>query len=989
MGYEFGSGLPKSLDAERLRDVLGFRKSQERNFRAALDRAASPAWTRTDPEWMGNGGGSDFYARLVALLRSVEGRFAWIEAENLFEGDKKKRAARANVFVRLSASIREELERGVGLPAPAPDDGWGGVVDSVAELMSADRLAELAWALSWPVRDADGLVSAVERHPGIRPGLEEVLTGLVPVDGPDDGDGTPDSDKAPPSGAFLALLALTALDVDSVKADELDVLDKAAERLNEIVSMRRAALERPAALLREWRERQADKAGEFEELASLLTPLERRVTEGRIEGEDMKGVLELFDKALGVEEEIREKRERLDAAVSEKKYGAVASLGSELEALEEERDQIHHEIRGEVYRGLDEPTEDRTEIRPPAPAEDMREADEKTAGAAATDAVGARDADGQAADAATGAGAEPEPQAPPPAGESRDPAADAAPAGDAEAESAAPDAPAEAAMDEPPPEPEPAPVAERAPADKGTDIGAEVAAALGQRRFGLAWHLARTAPDCAPGADAVKLATSVYAGDGADFAAGDLSALLDALDRKAQATPEDAAANAPEHIALMASAALTHGLSPTAGPTAAQLLSTLMPRLAAMPSFHALAGSVAEVAVSGVYLPRELLRGDDPASGWREEREALRDKTRQWRERERNAKLNFQAATRVWKRVMADWEEDGRRVSIGRMIDMLLREEDGVDRRRIADIARYWRQHGEDEIRRTDREQRTRASTAPIEGKALNDLLGRMAEAADIAESWLDLIERKPSAEVSFDRKQANLLREAVRSHAEEAIREVSELESPLAPVAGDAIRRYASMFDDAEEPAAEPSTGLSDLLNGDLLANPDIDIEFDDRGRMATGPVDLRDLRPLLDEGGADFAAAALERAKNNDFRGAGAAVEFARKTGRLKDADGAQAGIERCRAEAGRRMEERIREVSDRLDAVFARGLIARDELESLRSEMPEAGSPSTDRYRSCMEDLDAISDQIDEREEERLSAPHGGPTGAGAPRATLAGA
>ena len=978
MGYEFGSGLPKSLDAERIRDLLDFRKSQERNFRAALDRAASPAWMRTDPEWMGNGGEGDFYARLTALLRSVEGRFAWIEAENIFEGDKKKRAARANVFVRLSASIREELDRGAGLPAPAPEGGWGGVIDSVAELLSADRLAELAWALSWPVRDADGLVSAVERHPGIRPGLEEVLTGLVPVDGPDDGDGTPDSDREPGSGAFLVSLALTALDVESVNGDELEALDEAAQRLNEIVSMRRAALERPAALLREWRERQADKAEEFEELASLLAPLERRVTEGRIEDEDMEGVLEFFDKALGVEEEIREKRERLDAAVSEKKYGAVASLGSELEALEKERDELCYEIRGEVYWGLDDPTEDRTEIHPPAPAEDMRQADEKTAGAAAADAVGARDADRQAADAATGAGAQPEPEGPPQAGEARDPAGDGAPAGDAEAESAVTDAP-EAEADELPPEP--APVAERAPEDTGADIGAEVAAALGQRRFGLAWHLARAAPDCAPGADAVKLATSVYAGDD-----GDLSALLDTLDRDAQATPEDAAANAPERIALMASAALTHGLSPTAGQTAAQLLSTLMPRLAAMPSFHALAGSVAEVAVSGVYLPRELLRGDDPASGWREERAALRDETRQWRERERNAKLNFQAATRVWKRVMADWEEDGRRVSIGRMIDMLLKEEDGVDRRRIADIARYWRQHGEDEIRRTDREQRTRASTAPIEGKALNDLLGRMAEAADIAESWLDLIERKPSAEVSFDRKQANLLREAVRNHAEEAIREVSELESPLAPVAGDAIRRYASMFDDAEEPAAEPSTGLSDLLNGDLLANPDI--EFDDRGRVAADPVDLSDLEPLLGDGDADFAAAALRRAEKYDFRGAEAAVEFARKTGRLEDANGAQAGIEQCRAEAGRRMKKRIREVSDRLDAVFARGLIARDELESLRSEMPEADS-STDRYRSCMEDLDAISDQIDEREEERLSAPRGGPTGAGTPRATLAGA
>lgn len=980
MSYEFGSGLPKSLDAERLRDLLDFRKSQERNFRAALDRAASPAWIRTDPEWMGNGGDSDFYARLTALLRSVEGRFAWIEAENIFEGDKKKRAARANVFVRLSASIREELERGVGLPAPAPEGGWGGVIDSVAELLSADRLAELAWALSWPVRDADGLVSAVERHPGIRPGLEEVLTGLVPVDGPDDGDGTPDSDREPGSGAFLVSLALTALDVESVNGDELEALDEAAERLNEIVSMRRAALERPAALLREWRERQADKAGEFEELASLLAPLERRVTEGRIEDEDMEGVLEFFDKALGVEEEIREKRERLDAAVSEKKYGAVASLGSELEALEEERDQIHHEIRGEVYWGLDEPTEDRTEIHPPAPAEDMREADEKTAGAAATDAVGARDADGQAADAATGAGAQAEPEDPPPAGEARDPAGEAAPAGDAEAGIAAPDAP-EAAADEQPPEP--APVAERTPEDTGADIGAEVAAALGQRqpRFGLAWHLARAEPDCAPGADAVKLATSVYAGED-----GDLSALLDTLDRDAQATPEDAAANAPERIALMASAALTHGLSPTAGQTAARLLSTLMPRLAAMPSFHALAGSVADVAESGVYLPRELLRGDDPASGWREERGALRDETRQWRERERNAKLNFQAATRVWKRVMADWEEDGRRVSIGRMIDMLLKEEDGVDRGRIADIARYWRQHGEDEIRRTDREQRTRASTAPIEGKALNDLLGRMAEAADIAESWLDLIARKPSSEVSFDRKQANLLREAVRNHAEEAVREVSELGSPLATVAGDAIRRYASMFDDAEEPAAGSSTGLSELLNGDLLANPDI--EFDDRGRVAADPVDLSDLEPLLGDGGADFAAAALRRAEKGDFRGAEAAVEFARKTGRLEDADGVRAGIEQYRARAGRRMKKRIGEVSDRLDAVFARGLIARDELESLRSEMPEADS-STDRYRSCMEDLDAISDQIDEREEERLSAPRGGPTGAGTPRATLEGA
>lgn len=969
MGYEFGSGLPKSLDAERLRAVLDFRKSQERNFRTALDRAGSPAWKRTDPEWMGNGEESDFYARLLALLRSVEGRFAWIEAENVFEGGKKKRGARANVFVRLSASIRHELERRVGdLPAPVPGGGWGGVIDSVAELLPADRLAELTWALSWPVRDADGLVFAVERHPGIRPGLEEVLTGLTPVD-------DPDPDKEPESAALLASLAVAALDVESVKADDLDMLDSAAGRLNKIVSMRRAAFERPAALLREWRERQADKVGEFEALAPLLAPLERRVAEGRIEDEDMDSVLKCFDEAIDVEEKIREKRERLNAAVSEKDYGAVASLGGELEALNEQLEQVYFEIHVEVHWGLDEPTDDGAEIYPPGPvepAEDKPEADEKAA--------------------AAGAGARPDPEDPPPAGEARDPAGEAAPpAEDAAPESAAPDAPE--ATDGPPPEP--APAAERAPADAesadagiddaGADIEAEVAAALAQRRFGLAWHISRAAPDCAPGADAVKLATSIYAGDGADFAAGDISALLDALDREAQATPEDMAANEAGPIALMASAALTHGLSPTAGQTAAQLLRNLMRRLASMPSFHALASSVAEVAGSGVCLTPELLRGGDPASGWREKWAALRDETRQWLERERSAKLNFQAATRVWKRAVADWDDGGRKVSIGRMIDMLLEEEEGVDRRRVADIARYWRQHGEDEIRRIDRDQRTRASTAPIEGKALNDLLGRMAEAADIADRWLDLIARKPAPEIPFDRKQANLLREAVRNHAEEAIREVSELESPLAPVAGDAIRRYATMFDGAEEPA-EPATGLSELLNGDLLANPDI--EFDDRGRPAADPVDLSDLRPLMDDGGDGFAAAALRRAEKDDFRGADAAVEFARKTGRLDDADGVQAGIERHRAEAARRMKQRIGEVSDRLDAVLARDPGARDKVEDYRNLMPAADPPPTD-YLSCMKDLEEISGEIDKLEEERANAPDGGSTKPGTPRATLAGA
>ncbi len=102
MTHRIGDGLPSTLTASRIKDVLNLAKSHERALTEALDANASPAWVQTSPD-------GDLYERLHALLATIEGRYPYEEARADFEKGKTKLSGRVDFLGRLLKSCWTEV----------------------------------------------------------------------------------------------------------------------------------------------------------------------------------------------------------------------------------------------------------------------------------------------------------------------------------------------------------------------------------------------------------------------------------------------------------------------------------------------------------------------------------------------------------------------------------------------------------------------------------------------------------------------------------------------------------------------------------------------------------------------------------------------------------------------------------------------------------------------------------------------------------------
>ena len=87
------------------------------------------------------------------------------------------------------------------------------------------------------------------------------------------------------------------------------------------------------------------------------------------------------------------------------------------------------------------------------------------------------------------------------------------------------------------------------------------------------------------------------------------------------------------------------------------------------------------------------------------------------------------------------------------------------------------------------------------------------------------------------------------------------------------------ALFEDTVDEIDGCTVNLTELLNGDLLA--DSEIAFDESGQPSDSPFDLNALRKLAQQDPPDFGHAAVERARRGDFLNAEAALEFAQTNG------------------------------------------------------------------------------------------------------------
>ena len=944
MVNRIGDGIPSTLTAARIKTVLGLTKNQERTLEEALETGASPTWTKTASS-------DDLYERLHVLFVSVEGRKAYEEARFRIQRVDNRQFMRSDFPARLLESHRKEA---FGQPEAmvTARSSTQRLIERLVEDNAWARLAEVVWAKSLISGDSGRLLGAITDHSGIAPYLEQMQADPFQVEGNED---TPipesEGEAAELTGRIRRITEV--LDIDHLNPCDLLTLSRDASRLADIAKAREIR-DRDVSLQRiqveEWETRHAETIAGTARLENFPAVLRARIDRGGMDRESVNSALGLAERLLSVDTRYRERHEQLNRASSEEDFVSVSSLAEALQSLRIERDSLGEAINstladpqpedtvpeGSLKKKPAEPPDSETTVCE-AHTKEPQPLDCETSPSAATPATPEQGTSEPTLEESTAPDDESE---------------------DRELVAGTTDDTARTYDDE----------------DRSVkQVEGDIAVAVSRGRFGLAYHLARAIPDALPSATTIKLVACNYVTDERAPIDAELPGIAAALQDEAEDDQDDQGTETPhrrDHAILTACAALSPALV-APGPVG-QLLSVLETRLGDMPSLRAVVKTAAEVSMTGIHLPATLLREDDSLDKWRDRESALRNETKTWVTNEHQSTIKFQAATKVWRRMLEDWERDGRS-SLGHVIGLLNNPAVEIDVKRVSRISGYWRTNWEKEIDRIDRENRSRAATRKIEGSARLSLGNKVAQALTFCDRWLSLIKDYPSERPPFHTEQAAILRASVNDNAGQALTEIKAMAKPITHCAGKLFQRYTNLFEGTVVEISGCTVSLAELLNGDLLADPEI--ALNDFGQPSEHPLDLYTLRKLAQQDPPDFGRAAVERARRGDFLNAEAALDFAERTGRIDDesADRSKNMLDEHRAQVRRKLNDRIGKTRDGLDIAYAEGTITLETYEQLSAEIPHADFPETKTYVQCFPILDKIDREIDSAKASRSDAIH----------------
>ena len=780
-----------------------------------------------------------------------------------------------------------------------------------------------------------------------------------------------DNEEAPPPEEEPAAAAVGRirriaenLDVGHLNEEELRALSEAALRLVDVAKVQHARnrdISFHRAQVEDWETRHTEAIAGAETVTDALAALRERIDEGGMDREGVSAALDLVERWLSVDAHYRATHQKLKQASIDADFESVRSLNDALEMFAAERSQVRAAIDG----ALTKPRPDGSTPEKPAAADRAKPSEPAT-----TERADSLDEPKRPAGQPAPSTVVPSEDAPESATEEAPAASDV---GNLDQRCVAPDSPAR------PDDGEPSAEAADDPARSDDDedgsvrrIEDAIATSMKHGRLGLAYHLSLSAPDALPSANAIKLAACNYVPDERAPVAAELSELAAALMHEAE-TLADEGPRWRSHALLTTCAALAPALAAPGGPVA-QLLTFLEPWLGETPSLRALAKTAADVSMTGVHLPIALLREENSLERWRGRELALRNETRSWITNERQSKIKFQAATRVWRRMLEDWERSNGQSSLGRIFSLFDNPIENTDTESVARISEYWRAHGDKEIDRIDRENRSWKPTNKIAGSVRLTLRNKVNQALALSDRWLRLIMERPDKRLPFHTEQARVLRTTVRNKVELALAEIDAVPMHKAEGARRLLRRYAALFNSADGEMALRPVGLTDLLNGDLLAHPDI--AFDDTGQPSDSPVDSDVLWNLVKRETPDFGQAATERAKRGDFLGAEAAVDVAERTGRIDDvgADRSRTVIEGQREHIQSELKCKIIATSNRLDAAYAAGALTLETYEQQHDRIPLDDFSETNTFGPLFSTLEEIDKEIDDAQAGRRDAIRG---------------
>ena len=915
MTQRLGNGLPLTLTPKRIQDILKFAKSQEKELRETLDHNSASAWQSTNSS-------EDLYHRLHGLLQTVGGRKAYDEARRNYENAKRKRSQirRADLFYRLWEDVCQELS-GTDELIPIQINSLNISEDTVKDKW--DKFAEYVWLYCILIEREKNIpagnfvIEYINRYPNLAPYLEEVQRDLVSIE---DSPKYDMSDGARSASSLIDGIKGIAADLHSERLDK-KTLEKLHHLVQELITIvetienEQQAVEELRGLISNWREQHSDDIEKSEKIGRYVSKLEALIEDGEIDQDSTVRVISHLDDASKAERLLEETGAKIGLAAAERDFDSVRKLTDDSESHKTQLDAAYASIDMELPEVL------RTE-EPKAASQEVDTAPEPESDREAAEDGNLVDLGPAVEHQAESTTEVSRPLAPSVSGvPENDTATKDTPHTSPDTEEVRPTD----SEDVPVPQTDNVPVAE---------IEAGIATAIRRGRFSIAYHLARTEPEALPSANAVKLVACNYATDDPATVAAALPDLADALLQEVRAIPDKAErTSSRDYVALLASAALAPALSAPAGPVG-QLLLEVESRLDDdMPALRILAKTTADFSVLGVYLPAGLLQEGDSLEKWEEEEKSIRREVDSWKENNQDAKLRFQPATAVWRRMIGVWE-DGERSSIGWVFEALGGAFGTINAGLILQRINHWRDNGEREINKIDREKRHRAHRRDIEGSGKQDLLNKIKEAVVLAERWCGLIQGRPTAESEF--REARNLRDVVHKRSELAINEVRRLATPMASAMVELISKYTSIFEKSDSAKPALPMRLSDLVNGWLLLDPGI--RFDESNGLPNTPLDINRLMDFVQLDAPDFYNAAIDRARSGDFRDANSAIDFAQSSGFLddKNADSAREVIDNERAQALKEIDKRIIGLGELLDNSHARGIISSETFERLRSEI-----------------------------------------------------
>ena len=771
-------------------------------------------------------------------------------------------------------------------------------------------------------------------------------TRLAPREGQDSEDAFSPEEEESLAAADCIRRFAGSLDLDHLNEEELIALSKAALYLADVAktqNVRKRDIASLVTLVDDWETRHPEAIAGTKMVTRALAVLRERIDAGEMDREGVSATLDLAERWLSVDARYEATHEKLKQAARDPDFELVRSLNKTLESVATELSQAR--------AALDEASKpDSGDSTSDGPVSDHAESSEPETTERTDSPQETTDQPSPSALVSSGGALEATTDEPTEAGdEDKNGEGGAAPdsptppdSGKASAKGA--DDPSRLPDD-----------------DEGSvpQIEDAIAMSIEQGRLGLAYHLSRSVQDALPSAGAIKLAAYNYVTDGGAPITAELAELAAALLHEAE-TVADAGPGWRNHVLFTTCAALAPALTAPGGPVA-QLLAFFEPWLDDTPALRALAKTAAAVSMTGVHLPIDLLREEDSSEKWRERESALRNETKSWIENERQSKIKYQAATTVWRRMLADWERSNGQSSLGRIFTLLDEPIPNLDAESVTRISEYWRANGDKEIDRIDRENRSWRPTNKIEGSARLSLRNKVQQALALSDRWIHLIAERPDKVLPFHKEQARVLRTAVVSKIDVALTEMDSGSMPQTEGARKLLRRYAALFNGPEGGMDGRSVGLTDLLIEDLLVHPEI--LFDDTGHPADCPVETDVLLSILKRGTPDFGEAAVERAKRGDFLGAEAVVDVAKRTGRIDDvsADRSRVAIENEREHIQSKLRERINETSTRLDAAYAAGVLTLGTYDLQHDRIPQGDFSETYTFGPLFTTLDEVDREI----------------------------